>query len=182
MENQPAIFLDRDGVINTEPKDYVISINEFNFLDESLDALRLLSKLGFPIIIITNQSGIGRGLLSVEKLLEIHQFMIQNVQLAGGRIDAIYYCPHLPSDQCECRKPKPGLCYQASKEWGIDLTHSYLIGDTEKDLFMAKAAGCFPVFVQSGRSNHIPILSFPYHISKNLFDAANWIVDIFENP
>jgi len=172
-----AIFLDRDGVINRERSDYVKSIAEFEFLPGATQALKQLNQLPWPIIIITNQAGIGRGIITETRLNEIHAYLLKEVALTGGRIDAIYHCPHTPQQQCSCRKPRPGLFLRAAQDLHIDLSRSFMIGDAEKDLLAAHAAGCYPIFVQTGLSNELPgHLSFPTQSCANLTDAVAWLI------
>lgn len=148
---RPAIFLDRDGVINANRADYVKQWTEFCFLPGALEALQKLATLGWPIVIITNQSAIGRGIVSQANVEQIHQQMIDAIHAAGGRIDAIFTCPHHPEDGCDCRKPRPGLLLQAQAELQIDLARSILVGDAVSDLQAAQAVGCLPILVKSGR-------------------------------
>lgn len=144
----PAIFLDRDGVINERViGGYVTSWREFRFLPSSLDALRDLSFLNLPVVVITNQQGIGKGLMSESDLAEIHERMVDAVSAHGGRIDAIYHCPHLRESDCECRKPKPGMLRRASLDLGIDLPQSWLVGDSWSDIAAGAASGCRTVLV-----------------------------------
>jgi D-glycero-D-manno-heptose 1,7-bisphosphate phosphatase len=147
----PAIFLDRDGVINANRADYVKRWAEFCFLPGALTALQTLATLGWPIVVITNQSAIGRGLVTQAAVEQIHQRMIDAIHAAGGRIDALFYCAHHPEDGCDCRKPRPGLLHQAQARLQIDLARSILIGDAVSDLQAAQAVGAFPVLVKSGR-------------------------------
>lgn len=137
-----AVFLDRDGVICQNREDHVKSWEEFTFLPNVLPALQQLARTHLRIVVVTNQAVINRRLISVETLEEIHTRMVAEVRAAGGRIDAIYYCPHRPEEECPCRKPQPGMLLQAAKDLGIELTNSYLIGDAESDLLAGKAAGC----------------------------------------
>jgi len=135
-----AVFLDRDGVINRDSDDFVKSWEEFEFLPGSLEALSALSGTPYKIVVITNQSGIGRGLLTETTLEQMHLRMIDRVRAAGGRIDAIYICPHLPTVGCGCRKPAPGLYFRAARELNLDLTSSWAIGDSWRDIEAADQA------------------------------------------
>ena len=137
-----VVFLDRDGVINVNRDDYVKSWDEFEFIPGAKEAIKTLNENEFWVIIVTNQSPIGRGIFGHETLNEIHKFMLQELSEVGAHIDAIYYCPHRPDDNCECRKPKPGLILKAAEELNIDLTISWLIGDSDSDLQSGKQAGC----------------------------------------
>ena len=134
-----AVFLDRDGVINVDRCDYVKSWTEFKFLPRVFGALRLLKKNHTRVIIITNQSAVNRGLMTLDTLLEIHEKMLNAIRKNGGEVDAIYYCPHTPDENCECRKPKPGMVLKAVKDLKIDLSLSYLVGDSEKDVELARS-------------------------------------------
>jgi D-glycero-D-manno-heptose 1,7-bisphosphate phosphatase len=179
-EMRRAIFLDRDGVINRNRADYVKCWQEFEFLPRALEGIRKLAALDVPIIIITNQSIIGRGLVTSAVVDSIHQRMQQAIEQAGGRIDAIYYCPHHPEAGCDCRKPQPGLLLRASRELSLDLSHSYLIGDAESDVQTAMGIGCLPIFVKSGRGNdlldHLDTSQrTTLRIEDDLESAAHWL-------
>lgn len=142
-----AVFLDRDGTINKQVDGYPTEISQIEWLPRSLDALRMLSSSTYKIIIITNQSAVGRGMLTKERLNEIHDWMMEQFSSEGIKIDGIYFCPHLPEDNCECRKPKPGMIVQAANNMGIDLSQSFMVGDNERDIGAGKAAGCKTIFV-----------------------------------
>ena len=138
-----AIFLDRDGIINQRIiGGYVTEWSEFHFLHGALAGLVRLAPSPTPIIVISNQAGIGKGLMSVNALAEITSRMASKIQRAGGRIDAVYYCPHTPADECTCRKPKPGLLLEAQRDWGIALGQSVFLGDSATDMDAGRAAGC----------------------------------------
>ena len=140
MESR-AVFLDRDGVINADRPDFVKSWEEFEFLPDSLKALAVLSQTSYKIVVITNQSGVGRGLLSEKTLEQMHTRMIDRVRASGGRIDGIYYCPHAPSVGCDCRKPSAGLFFEAARDFEVNLTSSWAIGDSDRDVRAASRAG-----------------------------------------
>ena len=137
----PALFLDRDGVIIENCPNYVRTWQDVNILPSALEALATLSASPYKIIIITNQSAIGRGLVTLETAHEINRHLVQIIQEAGGRVDGVYLCPHAPQDQCACRKPQPGLLLQAAQELALDLPRSALIGDAWSDLLAGQAAG-----------------------------------------
>jgi D-glycero-D-manno-heptose 1,7-bisphosphate phosphatase len=137
-----TIFLDRDGVINRDSPHYIKSWGEFEFFPRSLEALRLLKTNGFDVIVITNQSAVGRGLLTNDRLLSIHKRMVEAVESNGGKIKDVFFCPHIPKDNCECRKPKPGLIHQAEQKYKIDLDKSVMIGDKMSDIICGINAGC----------------------------------------
>jgi histidinol-phosphate phosphatase family protein len=137
-----AVFLDRDGVVCRNRDDYVKSWEEFIFLPGALKALSDLARSELSIVVITNQSVIGRGLAPVEVVEDIHARMVQAIGAAGGRVDRVLYCPHRPDEQCACRKPKPGLLLMAAREMRLDLSGSYVVGDAEADMQAGRAAGC----------------------------------------
>ncbi|NOZ07008.1 MAG: D-glycero-beta-D-manno-heptose 1,7-bisphosphate 7-phosphatase [Chloroflexi bacterium] len=149
---RPAIFLDRDGVINQNRSDYVKSWEEFEFLPGALNAIAQLASSHFHVIVVTNQSAIGRGIVPSPVVEAIHDRMVREVTRAGGRIDAVVYCPHEPKRGCLCRKPAPGMFHEAVARLPVDLPASVFIGDAQSDLLAARAAGCRPVLVMSGRT------------------------------
>jgi len=137
-----VVFLDRDGVINRDSHDYIRNWNDFEFLPRSLEALNLLACKGLPVIVITNQSGIHRGFISLPDLADIHRQLRQVVERTGGRILDFFYCPHHPDELCACRKPEPGLIRQACARYDIDLPASVMVGDSAKDIECGRNAGC----------------------------------------
>jgi D-glycero-D-manno-heptose 1,7-bisphosphate phosphatase len=143
----PAVFLDRDGVINRDRADFVKSWEEFEFLPRSLEALAALARTPYKIVILTNQSGVGRGLLTETALQQMHAKMLDCIHESGGRIDAIYYCPHAPDAGCDCRKPSPGLFFQAARDLNLDLASSWSIGDSHRDLQAAHRAGVRSILI-----------------------------------
>lgn len=146
--SRAAVFLDRDGVINRRiPGDYVRRWNQFEFLPGVLEALQKLARSGYVLVVVTNQRGIQRQLMSEEALLEIHRRMLQVVQSHGGRIDRVYYCPHGDEDRCACRKPRPGMLLQAAEELGLDLRRSWMVGDSISDVLAGRAAGTRTVLI-----------------------------------
>jgi D-glycero-D-manno-heptose 1,7-bisphosphate phosphatase len=149
LARRPAIILDRDGVLNEKaPRaNYVRSWAEFKWLPGARESLRELRQAGFRVIIVSNQAGIGRGAMSEDDLMVIHRQMVKETEQAGGRIDAIYYCPHDWDEGCECRKPKPGMLFQAQHDFNLDLSRTLFIGDDERDAQAAMAAGCLPALV-----------------------------------
>jgi D-glycero-D-manno-heptose 1,7-bisphosphate phosphatase len=146
-----AVLLDRDGTINENREDYVKSWEEFRFLSGALSALRLLASTPFRVVIVSNQSAIGRNLVDRQVVDEIHKRMLDEIAEAGGRVDRVFYCPHRPDEGCDCRKPRPGLLLRASRELGLDLSRSYFVGDSQEDVDAAYAAGCTPILVCTGR-------------------------------
>ncbi|MFZ5917859.1 MAG: D-glycero-beta-D-manno-heptose 1,7-bisphosphate 7-phosphatase [Chloroflexota bacterium] len=146
-----VVFLDRDGVICHNRPDHVKNWDEFLFLERSREAIARLTQAGLPVVIVTNQSAINRGLTTVEAVEQIHQRMVAELEAHGGRVAGVYYCPHRPDEGCECRKPRPGLLLQAARELGISLQDSYLVGDAVSDIQAAQAAGVPAYMVLTGR-------------------------------
>ncbi len=145
------LFLDRDGVINHDSDAYIKSLAEWQAIDGSIDAIVRLSKAGYGVIVVTNQSGLARNYFSPQTLDAIHSKMSTLVQNAGGDIQAIYFCPHGPDDGCDCRKPKDGLFLQAAADHNIDLTQCFAVGDSIRDLEAARSAGASPLLVETGK-------------------------------
>jgi D-glycero-D-manno-heptose 1,7-bisphosphate phosphatase len=154
---RPAIFLDRDGVINERIIDgYVTNWHEFRFIAGAEQALRDFARLRVPILVVSNQSGVGRGQVTRSALEQITRRFAARVERRGARIDGVYYCPHRPDEGCACRKPKPGLLLQAAKDWRIDLAASVMIGDAATDVQAAQSAGCRSILIDSGPVSTAP--------------------------
>ena len=145
------IVLDRDGVINQDGNPIIESPDQWQPIDGSLDAIARLTQAGYQIAVATNQSGLARGLISLATLHEIHQKMHQQVRDAGGEIDAVVFCPHSSAEECQCRKPQPGMLYKLNQRLGVDLSSVYVVGDSLRDLQAAMAANARPVLVQTGK-------------------------------
>jgi D-glycero-D-manno-heptose 1,7-bisphosphate phosphatase len=180
--HRKVVFLDRDGVINRDSPDYIKSWSEFHFLPGSLEALRRLTRHGYLLIVVTNQSVINRRWVSTETLEDIHDRMRSAIRLHGGEIVDVLYCPHRPDEGCECRKPAPGLIFRAQAAHGIDLQTAGLIGDSAKDIECARKAGCgYSILVQTGNSRAaIEALRQkglkPDYEAADLSAAADWII------
>jgi len=157
------VFLDRDGVINKNRNDYVKTWVEFEFLPNAKKGIKLLNDNGFKILIITNQSVVGRGIITEKTLNEIHEKMLKELNECGCKIEKVYCCPHAPWDNCECRKPKPGLLLKAAKDFDIDLKKCYFIGDSKTDAEAGKRAGCKTYLV----SEHGDLLGIVRTIVEN---------------
>ena len=151
IQYQPTVFIDRDGVINHNRVNHVLSWNDFQFVDGSIKAMALLHQAGYQVIVVTNQAAITRGLISVQELDFIHRRMEKMIEEGGGKVKGIFYCRHLPTANCDCRKPKPGLLFQAARQFKIDLPTSWLVGDHITDIQAAIAAGVKPLLVLTGR-------------------------------
>jgi len=170
---QKVVFLDRDGVINRDSPDYIKSWSEFEFLPGSISAIKHLTNNGFSPLIITNQSAVGRNMISIQDLEQIHAMMKSAVSSGGGEVKDIFFCPHTPDDGCDCRKPKPGMI----------ISTAVMVGDSAKDIECARNAGCgHAVLVRTGNG----ILAekvlaekkiFPDRIARDLYDAVRWIID-----
>lgn len=137
-----AVFLDRDGVINEEKKDYVKQVNELKILSDVPSSVKKLKDAGFIVVVITNQSAINRGLTNHQEVKKIHSNIQEYLKQYGTTIDAFYYCPHRPDENCNCRKPKPGLLKKAVLEMKIDPKSSWMIGDSDSDVLAAEKIGC----------------------------------------
>ena len=146
-----AILLDRDGVLNRERQDYVKSWDEFELLPGVLPGLHQLSGLGCPILVISNQSAIGRKRVSSETVNAIHRRLQDLVTQTGGRLDDFFVCPHHPDEDCPCRKPKPGLLLQAAAQYELALSECIFVGDSVTDYQAALAAGCQCILLETGR-------------------------------
>lgn len=177
---RPAVFLDRDGVINENRADYVKSWDELKLLPGALDALRALAASPFAVVVVSNQAAVNRGLLSRQILEDMHQRLQTLVTAAGGQLDAIYYCPHRPDETCACRKPQPGMLLEAADSLHLALERSYLVGDAITDLEAAVAVGVQPLLVLTGRgSEHAVLLDQQSHVACPVVDdlraAVAWI-------
>ena len=149
-ETDKLIVLDRDGVINHDSEDYIKTPEEWRPLRGSLDAIAALTAAGFRVVVVSNQSGIGRGLFSEAVLDEIHRKMTSAVEAAGGAIAGIYYCPHAPDHGCNCRKPLPGLLERIKEDFGVSLSGIPFVGDKVGDLALARRVGARPILVLTG--------------------------------
>jgi len=178
-----TIFLDRDGVINMDSPNYIKNESEFEFIPKSPEAIALLNENGFSVIVITNQSLIGRKMADQKDLDAIFKKMEKGVEKLGGRIKDIFFCPHTPKDNCLCRKPNPGLILEAKKKYNLDLDHSLMIGDSAKDIECARNAGCSKaLLVKTGNGPKAETeLSgkgiLPDFTGRNLYETALWVIE-----
>src|SRR5438105_899838 len=152
MSRSP-VLIDRDGVIVKVRTDYVKTLEEMEILPGAIEALAELSKNHHRLFVITNQSAIGHGLTTRAEVDRMHDKISSEIQRRGGAIEAFLVCPHTPSDECDCRKPKPGLIFQARDRYGVDLGSAVLIGDTPSDIQAARSAGCTSILVLTGMSS-----------------------------
>ncbi|MBL0713210.1 MAG: D-glycero-beta-D-manno-heptose 1,7-bisphosphate 7-phosphatase [Desulfosarcina sp.] len=182
-----VVFLDRDGVINRDSADYVTAWEQFEFLPGSLAAIAALTAAGIEVIVITNQAAIARGLMTPETLEDMHQHLGRIVAQNGGRIKAIFHCPHHPDDRCSCRKPRPGMILQARDRYGLDLKQTIMIGDRAKDIDCGIQAGCGrTILVLSGLRDARPELQSnglePDRTAADLAAAVRDILGHRSNP
>lgn len=145
------VVLDRDGVINEDSAEYIKSPAEWHAISGSLEAIAKLNNAGHTVVVATNQSGVARGYFTTQTLEAIHQKMQNELIKVGGHIDAIFICPHGPSDNCECRKPKPGLFRQIGKQYNADFKDALAVGDSLRDIQAAQAVSCKAVLVKTGK-------------------------------
>jgi D-glycero-D-manno-heptose 1,7-bisphosphate phosphatase len=144
------VMIDRDGVINEDSGEFIKSVAEWRPIRGSLEAIAALHHGGWKVAVVTNQSGVGRGLYTEVTLAEIHQHMRERVRAAGGELAGVYYCPHLPDAGCECRKPKPGMFRALERELGVSVIGAPYIGDRLSDVEAADAVGARPMLVRTG--------------------------------
>jgi D-glycero-D-manno-heptose 1,7-bisphosphate phosphatase len=178
---RPAVFLDRDGTI-AEEVGYLNHISRFRILPRVPEAIRRLNEAALPVIVVTNQSGIGRGYFPESLVLAVHQLMTEQLAAAGARLDAIYYCPHGSNESCTCRKPNTGMLEQAAREHAIDLHRSFVVGDRHGDVMLASRAGAHSILVRTGygegeylwNASKWPVQ--PEFVAADLAGAVHWIL------
>jgi D-glycero-D-manno-heptose 1,7-bisphosphate phosphatase len=175
----PAIFLDRDGVIIKNRSKYIRAWSHVEFYKRSLASMSLLSETPYQIVLVTNQSAVGRGLISTITANSINHQIVEKIEKSGGRVDGVFMCPHRPEDHCACRKPKPGMLIEAAEALAIDLKRSVLIGDAISDLQAAQSAGVAKtILVLTGRGRsqiqlQPPPQLQPFLIFQSLWHAVN---------
>jgi D-glycero-D-manno-heptose 1,7-bisphosphate phosphatase len=172
-------FLDRDGTV-IEDKDFIKTPDEIEFLPGSIEAIKVLKELGYKIIVISNQSGIGRGILTEEMVKKVNRSFLDRLNKEDAEIDALYYCPHRPEDNCDCRKPRTGLIQKAVEEQRLDLKDAVVIGDKLSDVELGKKLKVNTVLVLTGygkkeaeKANSHQIK--PDYIADTLYEAVNWL-------
>jgi D-glycero-D-manno-heptose 1,7-bisphosphate phosphatase len=176
------VILDRDGTINQDRDDYVKSAAEWLPLPGALEAIARLNHAGWRVVVASNQSGLGRGLFDVAALNDMHAKMHKLLTAAGGRIDAVFYCPHSPEETCNCRKPLPGLYEQIGERYGMDLKGVHTVGDSLRDLQAGAAAGCSPHLVYTGKSEKLKGQALPVDLPQgtvvhdDLGAFADWLL------
>ncbi len=183
-----TIFLDRDGVINEDASAYIKSPEEFHFIAGSPEAVALLNRSGFDVMLISNQSAVGRKMITTEALEAIFEKMNAGIHAVGGCIKDIFYCPHVPGDGCACRKPRPGMILKAIEKYGLDPARTVMVGDSAKDIECGRAARCGKtVLVATGNGLHArKVLAkkgiMPDYFADTLLDAAQWLTDSLAIP
>jgi D-glycero-D-manno-heptose 1,7-bisphosphate phosphatase len=187
MARRPAVFLDRDGTISEEV-DYLTHEDQLRLIDGVAEAIKSLKDAGFKVVVITNQAGIARGYLSEQALDRIHEALKETLAIHNARLDAIYYCPHHPTEglaryqvACECRKPGPGMLKRAAGELKLDLSRSFVVGDKLSDLEAGYAVGCRGILVETGYGRQAQHQldggrRRPHHVASNLLAASQWII------
>jgi D-glycero-D-manno-heptose 1,7-bisphosphate phosphatase len=152
MHLTKLVILGRDGILNEYREEHVTTPEEWQPVPGALEAVARINHAGWHTVVATNQSGIGRGMIDMSAVNTVHAHMNKMLQAQGGRLDAVFFCPHTEQDNCDCRKPKPGMLLDVGRRYGIDLATVPVVGDTERDLVAAHAAGCEPHLVLSGRA------------------------------
>jgi len=186
VSGRPAVFLDRDGTLSEE-RGFIDRLELIEIFPWTSDAIRLLNRAGFAVVVVTNQSAIGRGIIDLPFLQTVHDAFDRHLVRSGAKIDRYYYCPHHPDAPlpeyrmaCRCRKPGPGMIEQATTELGLDPSQSFMVGDRLIDVACGHAAGVRSLLVRSGHSAHRgeapPGLSEPDAILNNLMEAVGWIL------
>jgi len=182
MHTMKLVILDRDGTINEDSSEFIKSEAEWKPLPGALEAIARLNHAGWHVVVASNQSGLGRGLFDVAALNVMHAKMHKLLALAGGRVEAVFYCPHAPDQTCRCRKPLPGLFEQIGERYGVSLKGVPTVGDSARDLVAGAAVGCEPHLVLTGkgaalRGQSLPD-SFPAgtRVHDNLLAFADYLV------
>jgi len=178
------VILDRDGVINQDSANFIKSPNEWIPLPGSLEAIALLNQHDFHVVVATNQSGVSRGLFDMATLNNIHDKMHREVAQMGGRIDAVFYCPHAADEHCHCRKPKTGMVEEIAKRFSVELNEVAAVGDALRDLQAFADAGCQPILVRTGKGEEtlaaatLPEKNLPENtwVCADLNEAAQRII------
>ena len=177
-----TIFLDRDGIINIWEGKYVKSWRDFHFKPNVLDVLEVFKKRGYRVIVVTNQSGVGRGVMKLRDVEYIHERMIEKVEIFGGKIDKVYLCPHVKEDNCYCKKPKPGLFLMAQRDFpDIDFKNSFMIGDWWSDMDAASILGIKTCYLRDQLTDLHKCMKEPDFCISNISQAIHLVPTFFEN-
>ena len=181
-----AVFLDRDGTM-IEDVGYLDRLQRLKLFPYTVDAMRLLNRAGFKIVVVTSQAGVANGVITEDFVKEAHDEIGRRAAEGGAHIDGFYYCPHSPTAvveryrrECDCRKPKPGMIHSAQHDLSLDLNRSFLVGDRWRDIEMGQAAGTTCVLVETGygmtQAPRRPVNISPVHVVANLIEATTWIL------
>lgn len=182
MHTMKLVILDRDGTINEDSSEFIKSEAEWKPLPGALEAIAKLNHAGWHVVVASNQSGLGRGLFDVAALNVMHAKMHKLLALAGGRIEAVFYCPHAPDQTCRCRKPLPGLFEQIGERYGVSLKGVPTVGDSARDLVAGAVVGCEPHLVLTGKGEALRGQPLPDHfpagtrVHENLLAFADYLV------
>lgn len=179
MKKKAAVFLDRDGTINIDFA-YIKSPSNFVFIKKSKEAIKRLKEHDFSVIVVSNQSGVGRGFFTERELEQVNNYLVDELAKEDIYLDGIYYCPHTPEENCECRKPSPKMIELAASKHKLDLKFSYFVGDKLTDVETGKQAGCRTILI----TEDIAKLKFeaqeawiePDYVAKDLYEAVEWII------
>jgi heptosyltransferase II len=175
-----TVFLDRDGTVNRDTG-YITSPQELDLLSGVVEAVARLNRAGAKVVLVTNQSAIARGFITVDQLQTIHAVLLSRLEAGGARLDAVYYCPHHPNDGCRCRKPQPAMIHRAAADLALDLSRAYVIGDQPRDIELARQVGARAVLVLSGQTIRAAVHDMepsgiaPDFVAEALGDAVEWI-------
>lgn len=189
---RPAVFLDRDGTLN-EDVGYVDRLDRLRLYPWSVEAVRLLRQAGYAAVVVTNQAGVARGMISEQVVVEVRDRLQQDLARAGARLDGHYHCPHLPDAplaayrrRCGCHKPEPGMIRQAAADLALDLDRSVVVGDRWTDVRLARAAGTAAILVRTGygasQAAHPDPGATADAVASNLLEAAGWILRHLPHP
>ena len=177
-------FLDRDGTI-IEEKDFIRTADQIEFMPGSIDAIKMLRSLGYKIVVVSNQSGIGRGILTEKMVTEVNASFLRRLEDEDAPADALYFCPHHPDDNCDCRKPKTGMIERAVGELGLDLENAVVIGDKLADVKLGRNIGAKTILVLTGYGRKVldELRDWnpdekPDFVAENLLGAASWLKDL----
>jgi histidinol-phosphate phosphatase family protein len=173
-----AVFLDRDGVINEDRPDYVKNISELRVFEYVPECIRRLNAAGFCVFVVSNQQCVGKGIVSIAALHAIECEIVRVIGEGGGKINGFYYCTHLATQKCTCRKPEPGLLLQAAREHDVQLNASFMIGDSVKDVLAGNRAGCRTLLVLTGSvsaEDASELSCKPEYVARDLVDAVAYI-------
>ena len=177
-----TVFLDRDGTVNRDTG-YITSPQELDLFPGVVEAVARLNRAGARVVLVTNQSAIARGFMTVDQLQTIHAVLLSRLEAGGARLDAVYYCPHHPNDGCRCRKPQPAMIHRAAADLALDLSRAYVIGDQPRDIELARQVKARAVLVLSGQTIRAAVHDMepsgiaPHFVAEDLSDAVTWILE-----